>query len=131
MRTASSAVFHSHRQGLPCPRCPPEGLTVGSNPSSPDRLPVRNHLATSRNTSHSGGRTQVKMREAWLFKSWSNSQTQSQLMLQGPLILGSRSVTLSRALCSFQWIDWLSFLLNSLICGVFFTDCTMWPCGLK
>lgn len=38
----------SHKQALPCPLRPPEGLTVGNQDSSPDRLPERNHLAASR-----------------------------------------------------------------------------------
>ncbi|KAK5860165.1 hypothetical protein PBY51_021662 [Eleginops maclovinus] len=56
-------------------------------------------------SSCSGFAPPVKMRDARLFKSWANSQTHQQLVPQGPLILGSRSVTLNSALCFFQSID--------------------------
>lgn len=115
-----------HKQGLPCPLHPPERVTVGSHSSSPDRLPERNHLAPSWNGLFQfWGRPRVKMRKAWLFKSWANSQTFWQHVPQGPLILGSWSVALNGALCSFHWIVGVSFLLNSLICSIYFTCCVM------
>lgn len=52
-------------------------------------------------------------------------------MPQGPLILGSRSVSLNRAQCSLQWIDGVSISLNSLICNVYFTHCVVWPPVVK
>lgn len=79
-----------------------------------------------------GGRPPVKMREARLFKSWADSQSRQQLKPQDPLILGSWSVTLSVAVCSFQWINGVHFfLLNSLISDGGFKRWMMWPCEVK
>lgn len=76
------------------------------------------------------GQPGVNMREAWLFKTWSNSQTQQQIEPQGPLILGLWSVTLNRAVCSLWNIDRVSFWLISSMCTCF-TQCryVTWSCG--
>ncbi|CAB1426232.1 unnamed protein product [Pleuronectes platessa] len=63
-------------------------------PMPPRGFQEVNHLAASRRSFLLfGGQPRVKMREAWLFKSWADSRTHEQLVPQGPLILGSPSVT--------------------------------------
>lgn len=113
----------------PAPRCPPEGPTVGSLFSSPDRLPERKHPAVSRISSFlfisvgavGGAPPQVKLRESWLFKSWANSQTPLAGTYHRGLWFRAPHQSLRGALRSFQPADKPPRLLTRLIHRVGFT----------
>lgn len=92
----------------------------------------KSHLAANRNSfflfrgrpQSRGGK--LASLSAGLFPRLTSSSSHRALLL-----LGSRSLTLNAALSSFQWIDRISFLLNSLICSVCVTRCIKWPCVVK
>lgn len=90
------------------------------------------HLAASRNSFFLfGGRPQSRGGKLGSLSVGPIPRLTSSSSRRAPLLLGSRSVTLNAALCSFQWIDRVSFLLNSLICSVYVTCCIKWPCVVK
>lgn len=116
------------KQGLWCPRCPPEGPTVGSHFASPDRDRERKHSDVSRNSSYiSGGDRppppQSSRGNLGSLRVGPIPRLHSRYCQRG-LWFRALHQLLRGALHSIQPVDELSCLLTSLTCQVRFAENT-------